>query len=382
MSQNSSLSQEAPVSPTFIDLFAGSGGWTLGLEMAGLHHLASLDVDPVACATAKHNVSGEVFCASITDPPHSLLALQPDIVVGSPPCQGFSNQGKKVADDPRNSLVWSFLDMIDHFRPKAWVFENVPGFARLYKSRYLREVLERLSDSDYSVAYSILNAADFGVPQNRRRFFLAGTRVSVSVPSPTQSHSADEDLLTQDLLKPVSIWDAIGDLPEVGIGEREGCFPYSTTPFSDYQVWARAGSKEVRQHTTQKHSQRVLEKIQKVGHGESMAVFLEDYEENTTDYMGGYRRARPDSPSYTAYWTRGMTSIHPFQDRFLSPRECARIQSFPDSFEFLGKSIENYRLICNAVPPLLSRAWGYALTDHLATSHGSHESGFSTSIRA
>jgi DNA (cytosine-5)-methyltransferase 1 len=351
--------------PSFVDLFAGSGGWTLGLEMAGMRHLASLDNDPVACATAAHNVSGPVFCASITEPPAEMLALTPDIVVGSPPCQGFSNQGKKMADDPRNSLVWSFLDMIDHYRPKAWVFENVPGFARLYKGRYLHDVLDRLTGSEYAIEYSILNAADYGVPQNRRRFFLTGTRLSTSPPMPSPTHGEIQNLLAQELMRPVSIWDAIGDLPDVGPGERVGNFPYTHKSFSDFQKWVREGAVEVRQHTTQNHSERVLEKIRKVGHGQNMGVFLDDYEENTTDYMGGYRRAQPDAPSYTAYWTRGMTSIHPFQDRFLSPRECARIQSFPDSFEFVGKSIENYRLICNAVPPLLSKSWGVALKQHL-----------------
>jgi DNA (cytosine-5)-methyltransferase 1 len=351
---------------TFIDLFSGTGGWSYGLELAGLTHLASIDIDPVACATAAANVSGQVYCSNVTEPPAKFLELKPDIVVGSPPCQGFSTQGRKVENDPRNSLVWSYLDLLDHFQPKVWVFENVPGFARLYGGRYLKDVLERLKSTDYRVTSAILNAADFGVPQNRKRFFMVGTRVAAepSLPSPTHGGEAT---LFEVRSQPVTIWDAIGDLPVVGIGERVGEFDYESDPVTDYQRWARSASGVVRQHTTQRHSDRVLEKIQKVGHGENMGVFVDEFAENAVDYMGGYRRAAPDKPSYTAYWTRGMTSIHPYQDRFLSPRECARIQSFPDDFQFLGRSIENYRLVCNAVPPLLARAWGESLLEHLST---------------
>lgn len=350
---------------SFVDLFSGAGGWTAGLEEAGLTHLASIDSDPEACNTAAGHSAGDVYCASVLDPPSELLALKPEVLVGSPPCQGFSTQGRKKEHDPRNTLVWNFLDLVEHFQPQVWIFENVPGFASMYGGRFIEGVRDRLkSMNHYRFEELLLDASDYGVPQRRRRFFIVGTRISGAPPKPSRTHGLT-DLFAPELLPHVSIWDAISDLPHVGLGERSGVFPYSTPPSTAYQEWARYGSSMVTNHTTQNHSERVLEKIRTVPQGMNMGVFVKDYQENAVNYMGGYRRAQATEPSYTAYWTRGMTSIHPFEDRFLSPRECARIQSFPDRVIFTETSISNYRLVCNAVPPLLARAWGQAVIDHI-----------------
>jgi DNA (cytosine-5)-methyltransferase 1 len=352
---------------SFVDLFSGAGGWTVGLHEAGLSHLASIDSDPEACRTASAHSPGSVYCASVLEPPDEFLALRPRVVVGSPPCQGFSTQGRKREHDPRNTLVWSFLDLIEHFKPDVWVFENVPGFASMYGGKFIAGVRERLQSMvEYSTSESLLDASEFGVPQRRLRFFLAGTRLSQAAPVPQPTHG-EPSLFSSRIVRPISLWDAIADLPAVGIGERDGVFPYEQAPSSDFQQWVRAGSTQVTNHTTQKHSERVLEKIRQVPPGKNMGVFVGAYAENAVSYMGGYRRAVPDKPSYTAYWTRGMTSIHPFEDRFLSPRECARIQSFPDRVHFTEGSISNYRLVCNAVPPLLACAWGASIVNHLAS---------------
>lgn len=343
---------------TFIDLFSGAGGWTVGLEEAGLTHLASLDSDPEACRTAKEHSGGTIFCASVLEPPPALLDLRPTVLVGSPPCQGFSTQGRKKEHDPRNTLVWSYLDLVEHFNPEVWIFENVPGFASMYGGRFVEGVRDRLmSMKNYQFKELLLDASNFGVPQRRKRFFIVGTRISDRPPSPTISHG-ESDLFNSTTLPVVSLWDAISDLPHVKLGERVGIFEYTHPASSEYQKWARRNSLRVTNHTTQNHSERVLEKIRSVPQGKNMGVFVDQYEENSVNYMGGYRRAQPDEPSYTAYWTRGMTSIHPFENRFLSPRECARIQSFPDRVHFTETSISNYRLICNAVPPLIAKAWG------------------------
>lgn len=351
---------------TFVDLFSGAGGWTAGLEEAGMTHLASIDSDPEACRTAQGHSAGLVHCASVLDPPAELLHQSPTVVVGSPPCQGFSTQGKKKEHDPRNTLVWSYLDLVEHFQPQIWVFENVPGFASMYGGKFIAGVRDRLkSMKDYRFTEMLLDASDYGVPQRRRRFFIVGARFPLEVPVPTPTHGSG-DLFCAREEPVVSIWDAISDLPSVGLGERCGVFSYSTATSNKYQEWARHGSSMVTNHTTQSHSERVLQKIRKVPQGKNMGVFVDQYEEHSVNYMGGYRRADPDAPSYTAYWTRGMTSIHPFEDRFLSPRECARIQSFPDRIHFTETSISNYRLVCNAVPPLLARSWGSAILQSLS----------------
>lgn len=337
---------------SYIDLFAGAGGWSVGFESAKYDHLGMYDHNPSACKTARHNFGNVVSCVDLSNP----LAIDfpdADVIVGSPPCQGFSNEGKKNPNDPRNSLVWSFLDLVESKRPKAWIFENVPGFQRSYGGRYYKDVMDRLSKSDYKVNSFILNSADYGVPQVRKRFIMIGALDFKPTPPPA-THSPYANMLGLPVY--TSLWDAISDLPTPTMGDRIGDFQYQISPQTAYQKRMRVKSKMVHNHTAQNHSDRVLEKIRQVPQGGDMASFSSDYDENNVHYCGGYRRARKDLPSWTAYWTRGMTSIHPEQDRFLTPRECSRIQSFPDWFEFRGATIENYTQVCNAVPPLMAKA--------------------------
>lgn len=337
---------------TYIDLFAGAGGWSVGFEAAGLDHVGMYDFNESACKTAESNFGDLVTCCDLSSfSPDSFPEV--DVIVGSPPCQGFSNEGKKNPNDPRNSLVWSFFDIIEQRKPAVWVFENVPGFQRSYGGRYYKDLMERLDESPYQTASMIVNAADYGVPQARKRFVMIGALdFKPQIPVPT--HTAEPDLLT--LYPHVTLWDAIGDLPVPQLGDRVGEFEYPEKRLSDYQRVMRRGSEKVYNHTAQNHSARVLEKIKNVPLRGDMRSFSESYEENAVHYCGGYRRAVKDEPSWTAYWTRGMTSIHPEQHRFLTPRECARIQSFPDRFRFQGSTIENYTQVCNAVPPLLAEA--------------------------
>ena len=348
--------------PTFVDLFSGAGGWTCGLEMAGLRRLAAFDFNASACRTLGRNAAGHVACVDLREPPAGLFDLRPDVVVGSPPCQGFSNEGKKRADDPRNGLVDVYLGIVERLAPRAWVFENVPGFQRSYGGAYFEWMRRRLASMDYETRTFLLDASDFGVPQRRVRFLAMGAKRFAPVPPPP-THFAEVGLFGAAPL--TTLWEAISDLPRVGPGERTGEFEYDQAPRSVYQAWARDGCERVVNHTTQRHSARVLEKIRSVPAGSGMEMLVGRYRENQVHYEGGYRRAEKDKPSWTAYWTRGMTSIHPEQDRFLSPRECARIQSFPDRWAFHGTTIENYTQVCNAVPPLLARAIGQSLRSGL-----------------
>ncbi len=342
----------------YLDLFSGAGGWSLGLNMAGLQHVALYDFDPVACETARRNLGGASICQDLRDFKSLKEHRGIEVVIGSPPCQGFSNEGYKNKSDPRNSLVFAFFDIIDLLKPKVWLFENVPGFRRLYGGEFYHLLERRLDRMDYHWAAFDLDACRYGVPQKRLRFFALGSKDFHPKP-PEPTHTDSPSLFGGLPLR--SLWEAISDLPIVGLGERKGVFPYLNPPENEYQKWCRKGSTEVNNHTTQNHSARVLEKIRAVPAGNGMEAFLDSYPENRVKYCGGYRRAKGDQPSYTAYWTRGMTSIHPEQDRFLSPRECARIQSFPDRFIFHGTTIPNYTLVCNAVPPLLAKSFGLYL---------------------
>lgn len=337
---------------SFIDLFAGAGGWSVGFELAGYHHAQMYDFNKSACITAESNFGKIVQCVDLSKH-EEIIFPNIDVLVGSPPCQGFSNEGKKDPDDPRNSLVWAYLDIIDRVNPYFWVFENVPGFKRSYKGRYFVELTKRLEASGYKWRDYILDAADYGVPQHRKRFVILACKDFAPL-APVPTHSAYGSLTGE---KPyVTLWDAISDLPQPTLGDRVGSFDYDRPALNAYQELMRSNSSRILNHTAQNHSARVLEKIKHVPMGGNMHSIVEKFEENNVKYEGGYRRAEKDLPSYTAYWTRGMTSIHPEQHRFLTPRECARIQSFPDSFVFRGATIENYTQICNAVPPLLSQA--------------------------
>ena len=345
---------------SYFDLFSGAGGWSVGIE-AGYTHIGMYDFNESACATAKHNLRTEVSCADLSQ--HARIRFpEADVIFGSPPCQGFSNEGEKDADDPRNSLVFDFLRIVERVKPRAWVFENVPGFARSYGGRWFRDVAAEIDRLGYKWSHHILDAADYGVPQNRKRFFIMAAREFVPQP-PRPTHArVPRGLLGE---KPwVTLWEAISDLPIPTPGDRIGMFPYGDAA-SAYQTLMRQGSTLVTNHTAQKHSERVLEKIRLVPLGGDMEAFVGKYDENAVHYMGGYRRAPKERPSWTAYWTRGMTSIHPEQHRFLTPRECARIQSFPDWFDFKGTTIENYTQICNAVPPLIAQAIASAMADQL-----------------
>jgi DNA (cytosine-5)-methyltransferase 1 len=339
---------------TYIDLFAGAGGWSYGLAMAGWKNLGFYENNTAACTTARQNLDFEISEVDLLNWKNIEF---PDVtaIIGSPPCQGFSNEGYKNKYDQRNSLVSIYLDIIDARRPEFWVFENVPGFQRLYKGQFFREFCERVSSIGYSLNTGIIDFSDFGVPQKRKRFVAIGHKKEV-LPFPIPTHSTNASLFSAT--KKNTLWDAISDLPSVEHGERIGEFEYTLPPSTDYQVWARGNSVRVYNHTTQSHGKRILEKIASVPVGGDMRNIVEKYPENQTHYCGGYRRAVKQEPSYTAYWTRGMTSIHPEKDRFLSPRECARIQSFRDSVIFRGATIENYTQICNAVPPLFAETLG------------------------
>ena len=342
---------------SYIDLFGGCGGWSVGLQDAGWINGGLYEIDKQACETARHNFKFPVHCVDLIEN-REIVFPEVDVVVGSPPCQGFSNEGYKQKDDIRNNLIYSYYEVVKTVRPRIFVFENVPGFQRLYKGHFYHQFMEMFAAIGYKVNAQILDFSEFGVPQSRKRFVAIGCLDGfINPPEPT--HGDRNNLFSNYPL--VSIWEAISDLPTVEHGERVGIFDYDKEPEHPYQLEMRDGSCKVHNHTTQSHSDRVLEKIANVPVGGNMTSLVGKFSENKTHYEGGYRRAEKDKPSFTAYWTRGMTSIHPVLNRFLSPRECARIQSFPDKHLLKGNTIEHYTQICNAVPPLFARALGLEL---------------------
>ena len=343
----------------YVDFFGGAGGWASGFTEAGWNALGFFELNEAACNTAAFNFDKQIAPTDLTSVKVNEI---PDckIFVGSPPCQGFSNEGKKDPSDIRNTLVMNYLEIIKIKKPEIFVFENVPGFARLYGGKFESHLRSFALENNYHLSSAVLDLSQFGIPQNRKRYIAIGCR-SKAINLPSGEFVNTSDLFSSK--KKITLWEAISDLPIVEHNERTGEFAYEQPATNDYQKKMRVKSDLVRNHTTQNHSERVLAKIRSISSGQGMNQLVNKFSENKVKYEGGYRRAVKDRPSYTAYWTRGMTSIHPVQDRFLSPRECARIQSFPDRHIFLGNTIENYTLICNAVPPIFAEH----MANHLKT---------------
>ena len=218
--------------PIAVDLFAGAGGMTLGFEQAGFDVLAAVELDPIHCAIHKFNFSfWSVLCTSVENVSGQKIRSfskiknqEIDVVFGGSPCQGFSMMGKRALDDPRNSLVFHFLRLIIELHPKYFVFENVPGLTLGEHRKFLLEVIEEFKKNSYQVEanYQVLNAANYGVPQDRARLFILGCRQGLKLPkypqpitTPKIPKKSKYIVNNSDLPATPTVWDAIGDLPEV-----------------------------------------------------------------------------------------------------------------------------------------------------------------------
>jgi DNA (cytosine-5)-methyltransferase 1 len=313
---------------TFVDLFCGAGGITQGLVQAGFQALASVEINPVASATHQKNFPHcHHFCGDIEyfDPKNWLQQIcspQVNLVVGGPPCQGFSVAGKRDPKDPRNRLFYEFVRVVSQIRPWYVVMENVPGILTIQNGKVKQAIIEAFNSIGYSnVSVAILESADYGVPQIRPRAIFIANRFGMPNPYPKAQLSSEE-------YKPIE--SAISDLPE-----------YTPIPEINHQ-WTR-------------HSPEYMERIAQVPPGGSL------YEK----YVDAFKRQYPGKPSMTVKENHGGTHIHPYLNRVISAREMARLQTFPDSFIFEGTMKKAMWQIGNAVPPRLAECIGYALIPYL-----------------
>jgi DNA (cytosine-5)-methyltransferase 1 len=380
------------MSLTAIDLFCGAGGLSKGLEDAGIDVSLAVDTDPDALNTYRRNHSSDctiLECDLSNTSPSTLLdevdlsTAEVDLVVGGPPCQGFSSAGTGIIDDPRNALLKRFVEFVDEIQPTAFLLENVEGLLTAGDGKFVREVHEELHQT-YSVTHEKLYATTYGVPQRRKRVFFAGVRngfSEYSFPSPTHSESNDmaQATLTSGVLPPkLSIEDAISDLPAPiqypGAEADPAVVEYDQPPKTEYQSQMRNATEGVTNHYKRSDnniSKIVKERILALGEGETMQDLPEDLWHDSysdrryrrvedgmpTEKRGGppagIRRLVRDEPSLTITGAVGNEMVHYEEDRFLTPREAARIQSFPDTYVFLGSKTSVYKQIANAVPPLM-----------------------------
>jgi DNA (cytosine-5)-methyltransferase 1 len=304
-----------------IDLFAGAGGMSLGLEMARFRVVSAVEIVEIAAATHRKNFpnckvhSGDI---SSFEPSKDVPTRSVRLVAGGPPCQGFSVAGRRDPTDARNRLFREFIRVVHEVRPDYFVMENVPGILTMSQGRVKDAILEAFADIGYpNTSIAVLEAASFGVAQIRARAIFVGNRHGLENPFPAPC-------LTED--KYVPIETAIGDLPS----------------------WVRLP--EIN-HEWTKHSKKFEERISKVPPGGSL------YE----TFVDAFKRQYKGLPSMTIKENHGGTHIHPSLDRCISAREMARLQSFPDDFLFEGTMKKAMWQIGNAVPPLMAKAIGCAL---------------------
>jgi DNA (cytosine-5)-methyltransferase 1 len=382
----------------FIDLFAGAGGFSLGFEMAGIKLLLALEKDDWAVETLRVNHSNsKVLHADITQlrAIRKLVKVKPDIIIGGPPCQGFSIASPcNDPNDPRNSLFIYFSKWVNIFKPEVFVMENVTGILSRKNasgekiSKIIKETFEK---SGYHVDIWILQAAQYGVPQNRKRVFFVGNLRGISIPEPPTTHFCPGVNGHNPNLKPmITVGEAILDLPPINAGEGAEVLEYDSEPKSEYQMWARSGSQYVYNHTAMAHTKRLVERFILVQQGsrlEDVPKKLKVRKRNgngnlsKNKFNSNYRHLKSENIANTIPASFYSSFIHPSIPRNITSREAARLQSFPDSYIFKGKRtliskklllkqgktyfdrLSQYNQIGNAVPPLLSKAIGLHIKD-------------------
>jgi len=352
--------------PIAVDLFAGAGGLSLGFEQAGFRVALAVENDAYSIDTYMANRKTDGLSIIDDDVARvdfrktlAISKLTPgsiDVLLAGPPCKGYSisNRRTRDAQNPLNKLYLQFLRAAEELRPKWVVFENVAEITSFGGGRVVRRLNKRLKELGYATTTGVLNAAEYGVPQVRRRFFLVGNRVDArfSFPLPTST-----GLFGQ----PVAVRDAIADLPYLGNGNKQDCMSYRVNgqQLSEYQHAMRTGSNG-RVHNcsvtlNNDTIRRRYEHIPQGGNWDSIpSSLMRDYENRDMCHTNTYRRLKWNEPAHVLSNIRKSMLVHPSQDRGLSVREAARLQSFPDSYVFSGPLGAQQQQVADAVPPLIA----------------------------
>lgn len=398
-----------------VDLFAGAGGFGLGFGLAGYEVAASLEIDQWATDTLRFN-NPEMMVIQDDIRHYQTLAdiravcpkgAAPDLIIGGPPCQGFSIAGPAQKDpkDPRNSLFREFARWVGHLEPQVFVMENVKGILsrrNANRERVIDIIRQTFRELGYTVEVWLLNAAEYGVPQTRQRVFIVGNRLGLKIEAPPTTHLMrqasvaskskanklqlglfDEGFNLSDMPLALTLWDAISDLPVLSAGQGEEEQPYMTNPQTAYQSSLRNKDEHLYNDVAMKHSKRLVERFKHISWGESSSDVPKEHKPRTRNgngkiskstYDQNNRRLHPDKPSHTIAASFYANFLHPFQHRNITAREGARLQSFPDWYRFMGKKTTvshkllqregrlaekhlcQYNQIGNAVPPLLAKA--------------------------
>ncbi|MEO1376355.1 MAG: DNA cytosine methyltransferase [Cyanobacteria bacterium J06635_10] len=375
--------------PIAVDLFAGAGGMTLGFEQAGFDVLAAVELDPIHCAIHEFNFPfWRIFCASVEHisgeeirSSSKIKDREIDVVFGGSPCQGFSFMGKRVLDDPRNDLMFHFIRLILELKPKYFVFENVPGLTVGEHRNFLLEFIKKIQKNDYQVEenYQVINAANYGVPQNRARLFILGCRQGLNLPKypqpltkPKISKKSKYIVDNLDLPPTPTVWDAIGDLPEVEnyselidkdwVSIEHLAEPHNKSDYSrqlsgissienDYSYPRSFDCAYLTNSIRTKHNSQSIARFRQTEPGKTEPI--SHFHKLAAD--GICKTLRAGTPRNRGAFT-SPRPIHPVTPRCITVREAARLHSYPDWFRFHVTKWHGFRQIGNSVPPLLVKA--------------------------
>ena len=344
-----------------VSLFSGGGGLDLGFKQAGYDIIWAIDNDKNAVETYKKNIGNHIVLEDINKIDLNAIP-NADVVIGGPPCQSFSLAGKRNVEDARGQLVWRYLKIINKIKPKAFVFENVTGILSA-KNSTGEKVFDLLKDEFRKIGYiintKVLNAADYGVPQRRKRVIIVGL-MNNSFKFPLPTHNKDG---TNGLRKYVSVEEALEDLPDIIDGNNE----YKHIPKNEYQKKIRNNNKIITDHIMPQMSELdkiIVSSVKPGGNYMDIPSDINSERIKRLQKSGGhttcYGRLDPNLPSYTinTYFNRPNVgcNIHYKENRLITVREALRLQSFPDDYVLVSSSKQGKNLIVgNAVPPLLAK---------------------------
>ncbi len=355
--------------PKIVDLFSGAGGLSHGFRKAGFKVLAGIDKEEDFIKSFEHSHPestgivadlAEKQAAELLEE-EGITAEDVDLVVGGPPCKGFSTVGDREQSDDRNKLVREFAHALDALEPEMFLMENVTGLTSMedeHGNKVIDELEKLFERYGYSIQHEILKASHYGVPQHRKRLFMIGMKEEKDFSFPEKTHGSKESIGTYsgDLKQQLTVEDAISDLPSLDAGEE--ATEYIEEPETDYQERLRNGQEELLNHKTPNHSDKVLERLRNVPQGGNHKDLPDELQLNS-GYPNIYGRLDPKKPADTITGNFGTVSapgkfINPWDDRALTVREGARLQSFPDDYRFFGSQSRQYKQVGHAVPPLLA----------------------------
>lgn len=338
-----------------IDLFCGCGGFSLGFENAGFDVLLGIDNWNDALKTFQHNhKKSKILLAdlSMLEPSETIDLLgdkSVDIVIGGPPCQGFSIAGKRIVDDSRNKLYRNFVHFVDFYKPKAFVMENVPNILSIGGGLIRDSILDDFTRLGYNIVFKVLTASDYGVPQNRRRAFFVGLLNGKRFEFPAAFET--EKVISSQ---------ALSDLPEHSVDDGDD---YPILPQSEYQILMRQNSPCLTNHQVTVHNQKTIDIISLVPDGGNYKDLPAKLQDSRKVHIA-WTRLNSQKPSFTID-TGHRHHFHYLYNRIPTARESARLQSFPDDFFFTCSRTSQLKQIGNAVPPLMAKALALSLYKQL-----------------